>query len=67
MHVLQDDVIVVGVLEQVDQGDNVRMLRYFQDVDLATLLVDLDLFHVFLVDRLNCHFLSGLLMRCELD
>ena len=43
------------------------MLRNFEDIDLATLLVYFYLFHVFLVDRLNCHFLSRLLMRCELD
>jgi hypothetical protein len=43
------------------------MLRYFEDIDLATLLIYLDLFHVLLVHRLDRHFLSRLLMRCQLD
>ena len=43
------------------------MLRHFEHIDLTPLLVDLDRLHIFLVDRLDRHFLPRLGVRRQLD
>ena len=61
-HVLEHNIVIVGVLKLVDQAHDVRVLAHLEHVDLATLLVYLDRLHVLLVHRLDGHLLTCLFM-----
>ena len=62
-HELKYDEVVLAVLEDVLKLDDVWVLAHFKDLNLSSLLEDLDLLHVGLFDRLNRH-LSGVPLVC---
>lgn len=43
------------------------MLRHFQNLDFSSLLIDLNWFHVFLVDSFNGNFLTVEFMSSQLN
>ena len=53
---------MVAVLEEVDKVNDIGVLAHFEHFDLATLLENLDVRHVFLCYLLHCDFLVGLLV-----
>ena len=66
LHVVQHDVVVLTVLKQVDQVDDVGVLAHFEDFNLSSLLEDLDVGHVLLLDLFDGHFLFGLFVGSKL-
>ena len=65
LHVVEDDVVRVAVLEQIDQSDDVVVLAHLQHLDLSPLLDYLNRLHIFLLHRLDgnllfAHFVRGL-------
>ena len=66
-HVLKDDVVVRGVLEHVDQANDVRVLAGLQHIDLSQLLDYFNWFHRFLLDYLHCNAFTTLIFSAGLN
>ena len=66
-HVVKHYVVVFGVLEQINQVDDVGMLAHFENLDFAPLLEDLNVSHVLLFHLLDSDTFVGLLVLCKLD
>ena len=60
---LEDNKVVALIFKVVNKLYNVRMLAHLQNVDLSTLLVDLNYLHVFLTCGLDRHPYSFVEMR----
>jgi len=67
LHVLEDNVIIVGVFKKINQTDNVGVLTHFKHVYFSSLLIYFNWFHIFFVHSLNRHLLSSFLVRSQFD
>ena len=66
-HEVQNDEVVIGVFEDVDKFDDILVLAHFEHLNLATLLDDLDLLHVGLLNCLDGKILAILFVRAQLN
>lgn len=58
LHVLKHDVVVIGILEQIDEAYYVRVLRHLQYINFSSLLINFYRFHIFFMHCFNCYFLA---------
>ena len=67
LHVLEDNIVIIRILKQINQTYNIRMLTHLEHINLSPLLVDLDWFHVLLVNSLDGHFVTCFLVAGEFN